>query len=257
MMDATNSGPPGGPGGELPQGAREQLELDHLRAQNANLLLVNQKLALELGKLQKPPDWATRVKQYLPLITAALAVAGFWGGIWSYIAAEHERAAELGKAAAHERQQAADAEKARLEQQKRADAAFRSSLLRETARPLWEKRLALYIEAADVAATIATAEPGGPARKKAETRFWVLYYGPLAAVEDTNPVIIDPVKREEWTVAKAMVKFGDALHENPNKPTPSELRDLALDLARVIRASLMPWFLESKGGPSSAPGGQP
>jgi hypothetical protein len=121
---------------------------------------------------------------------------------------------------------------------------------------LWEKRLALYIEAADVAATIATAETGDPARKKAEARFWVLYYGPLAAVEDTNPVIIDPVKREEWTVAKAMVKFGDAL-KDPNKLAPGDLRDLALDLARVIRGSLLPGFLESKGGPSSTPGGQP
>ena len=87
----------------------------------------------------------------------------------------------------------------------------------EATRPFLELQLKLYTEAALVTAKIATAS-GAP---KDIDRFWQLYTGELALVEDPE-------------VAKAMIAFGDALKANKQ----ASLSGLAVTLAHKMRESL-------------------
>ena len=107
----------------------------------------NEKIAFEINELQAVGAFESRIKRFLPVVTALIAVAGFWFGLFQYIRAE---AASLA--------QRKQAEAARSEQQKAADELFLRELKRETAKPLWEKQLSLYLEAAENASTIATTE---------------------------------------------------------------------------------------------------
>jgi hypothetical protein len=226
---------------------RAQLEIQHLEAENAKLQLENQKLSLELNKLKSPPHWTVRAKPYVPIISTLLAVSGFWFGILQYVEAERSRrdqqqteenkrrdaqaAAEATRLQAQER-----ADRDRLKQQQEADVTFRLNLRRETAKPLWDKQLSLYIEAADRAATIATTDDD-LVRRDAEKRFWVLYWGPLAAVED-----VGLKKEDDPRIARAMVQFGNALSKDPKERDRSEMQRLALDVAHAIRKAIAPAF---------------
>ena len=205
--------------------ARALLELEHLKADNKKLLLENEKLALELKRLQAPPHWTAHVKPLLPIVTALLAVAGFWFGIWQYFRSEEARQAD-----------ARVAEQNRLDQQRAADETFRRNLKRETARPLWEKQLSLYIEAAEKAAAVATTDDDG-ARREAEARFWVLYWGPLAAVED-----VGLEKEGKASIEAAMVRFGEAIKKDPEAHDRPEMKRLALELAHAVRGAIAPAF---------------
>lgn len=104
---------------------------------------------------------------------------------------------------------------------------------RETAKPLWDRQLALYIDAAECAATIATTRDEA-ARRKAEDRFWVLYWGPLAVVEDVGLSVEGAA-----SVEAAMVAFGNALRDDPKS---DRLTYLSLDLAHAIRKAIAPAF---------------
>src|ERR1700760_1499221 len=53
---------------------------------------------------------------------------------------------------------------------------------REARKPYEEKKLALYLDAARIAAHL-TAAPDGPDKVQTEERFWELYWGELAFVE--------------------------------------------------------------------------
>jgi hypothetical protein len=55
---------------------------------------------------------------------------------------------------------------------------------RELRRPYYEKQLNLYLEASKVVSDLATLVEGDE-RKKAEQRFWELYWGELAFVESS------------------------------------------------------------------------
>ena len=81
---------------------------------------------------------------------------------------------------------------------------LRSELQRQHERqqPFLEQQMELYFEAADTAAKIATSRDESH-REKLLQRFWELYWGPLAVVED-QPVV------------DAMVAFGDALNDDPS-----------------------------------------
>ena len=89
----------------------------------------------------------------------------------------------------------------------------------EATRPFLEKQLDLYAEAARVCARIASAHDGAGA----VARFWELYWGELALVENRE-------------VEAKMVRFGQALQYMPEDR--SELRHRALELAAACRASL-------------------
>ena len=91
----------------------------------------------------------------------------------------------------------------------------------EATKPFLERQLKLYTEATQIASTIATT---GNAKTKAEAqdRFWSLYWGELALVEDA-------------AVETAMVRFGEALRSgSPEGAT----RQRALELAHACRGSL-------------------
>jgi predicted negative regulator of RcsB-dependent stress response len=95
----------------------------------------------------------------------------------------------------------------------------------EATKPFLERQLKLYTEATQAAATIATSSDASE-RAGSTKRFWSLYWGELALVEDRN-------------VEAAMVAFGQALEKG--QPA-EELQQLSLRLAHACRDSLaMSW----------------
>jgi len=87
--------------------------------------------------------------------------------------------------------------------------------------PFLSKRLELYSEATSCAAVIAVGKDETRITMATE-KFWKLYWGPMALVEDSR-------------VESAMVEFGKAL----TKPESSDqLKDLAIHLAHSCRDSL-------------------
>ncbi len=91
----------------------------------------------------------------------------------------------------------------------------------EATKPFLELQLKLYTEATQVAAVIATSEDREE-RRRATARFWRLYWGELALVEDTN-------------VEKAIKALGDGLGTSAVK---EQLEQLSLSLAHACRISL-------------------
>lgn len=91
----------------------------------------------------------------------------------------------------------------------------------EASKPFLEHQLAMYKEASRLASTIATT---ADEKKKAEAldRYWSLYWGELALVEDAR-------------VEGAMVRFGEALKAKADART---VQLLALNLAHECRNSL-------------------
>lgn len=92
----------------------------------------------------------------------------------------------------------------------------------ERQKPFLQRQMSHYFEAAEIAAKIANSEDA-QTRTAAIDRFWLLYWGPLAVVEDA------PVER-------AMVDFGNALRSDVKDRT--NLRRLSLQLAHACRQSL-------------------
>ena len=91
----------------------------------------------------------------------------------------------------------------------------------EATKPFLERQLTLYTDVSKVAATLGTS--GDETEKaKARKRFWELYWGELALVENRD-------------VEAAMVAFGGALREGASQ---SELQELSLMLAHACRNSL-------------------
>lgn len=187
--------------------AKLQREVQFLTSQN-------EKLSFEMKELMSEGAWVRKVNRLLPVITGLLAVAGFWFGIIQYLGAEKK---------AYDQRQAA--EDSRIEQEKTA-----------AATPLWDKQLKLYIEATEVAAIIATTKDPEQ-RKLAEQRFWVLYWGPLAAVED-----VGLMKQDSADIEAAMVRFGEALRKKSGDGNANDLEQLSLNLAHSVRKSIAPTF---------------
>jgi hypothetical protein len=106
----------------------------------------------------------------------------------------------------------------------------------EATKPFLERQLKLYTEASQVAATIATTADARE-RSKATRRFWELYWGELALVENQE-------------VETAMVAFGDALGRSAPQ---AALQQLSLRLARVCRISLdRSWGIHAWTSPDEA-----
>ena len=92
---------------------------------------------------------------------------------------------------------------------------------KEFRKPYWEQQIELYVQATTAAATLASSSDP-VALELAEAKFWQLYYGPLALVEDAG-------------VEAAMVRFGQSLRSDREQ---EDLRDLSLALAHACRESL-------------------
>ena len=91
----------------------------------------------------------------------------------------------------------------------------------EATKPFLERQLALYTEVTQVASTIATTTDANK-KNQALDRFWSLYWGELALVEDAF-------------VEGAMVKLGEALRKNVDN---DDIKQQALGLAHACRNSL-------------------
>jgi hypothetical protein len=92
----------------------------------------------------------------------------------------------------------------------------------ERQRPFLERQLQHYFEASEAASKVANL-PDGADRAEAAQRFWQLYWGPLAVVEDSG-------------VEGAMVGFGNALRSDGSDR--AALQHRSLDLAHACRGSL-------------------
>jgi hypothetical protein len=104
----------------------------------------------------------------------------------------------------------------------------------ESTRPFLEKQLALYAEAALICARLATSPGDG----NALARFWELYWGELALVENND-------------VERAMVAFKNALVITPEDE--DALKDCALNVAKSCRISLArSWGVEAWVSPDQA-----
>ena len=194
--------------GNAATGEKSTLELQHLRKEV-------EKLGLEVEALRSSRWWDRIIGRYLPVITALLAVVGFWFGIIQYNAQRNDI----------DKQRAA------------ADTARSEELRREAAKPFWDTQLKMYIRAAEAAATIATSEDAAVC-SRAESEFWLLYWGPLACVED-----VGAEKKLEPNVESAMVELGKYLKKYPKEPrNKSELQHLAIELAHAMRDELGPSF---------------
>jgi hypothetical protein len=90
----------------------------------------------------------------------------------------------------------------------------------------------LYLEASEKAAIIATTDDDQE-RKAATNRFRVIYWGPLASVED-----VGLTKETSGKIEAAMVCFGREMHKGKSE----ELQQLSLDLAHAIRDAVAPAF---------------
>lgn len=106
----------------------------------------------------------------------------------------------------------------------------------EATKPFLERQLKLYTEASQVAALIATSSDERQIQQ-ALGRFWQLYWGELALVENTE-------------VEAAMVAMGNAIHEKAN---PQVLKQASLKLAHACRQSLdRSWGIHAWGNPDEA-----
>lgn len=103
-------------------------------------------------------------------------------------------------------------------------------------RPFLERQLKLYPEASHIAAVLATTvDP--TERTVATKRFWELYWGELALVE--NP-----------KVESAMISFGEGLTSHASL---AELQKLSLRLAYACRLSLdQSWGIHAWTSPDEA-----
>jgi hypothetical protein len=86
--------------------------------------------------------------------------------------------------------------------------------------------MTLYFEAVETASSIAN-RPDVTDTSELETRFWELYWGALAVVEDQ--VVVD-----------AMVQFGNELSSTPR--THYTLKRRSLALAHACRVSLQKFW---------------
>lgn len=109
-----------------------------------------------------------------------------------------------------------------LAKDERARAAESRTALRESQKPFLEKRLEYYTEAATLTATIARSKDAKKVAQ-AKDRFWTLYSGPLALVEDEG-------------VEHAMVQFGNCLKNQKDCSAPLDI--LSLEVAHQCKSSI-------------------
>ena len=106
----------------------------------------------------------------------------------------------------------------------------------EATRPFLDRQLKLYTEATQAAATLATS-PSKEEISSAKQRFWSLYWGELALVEDKR-------------VEAAMVQLGRAIEQGK---VGSEIQALSLSLAHACRDSLAEsWGVQQWRNPHQA-----
>ncbi len=106
----------------------------------------------------------------------------------------------------------------------------------EATRPFLDRQLKLYTEATQAVATLTTSS-SKEELSSAKQRFWSLYWGELALVEDKR-------------VEAAMVQLGRAIEQGK---VGIEIQGLSLELAHACRDSLAEsWGVQQWRNPHSA-----
>jgi hypothetical protein len=170
-------------------------------AQLERMQLENDKLRLELAALRKGKPWYHLPTQIVPIVTALVALGGFWWGIVQY---RNEQA------------------KNRLEQKEQSD---RQQVVaqREFMKPWLESQRETYSQALSAAAAVANAGDA-KTRTQAAEDFWRLYQGKMVLVETMS-------------VSGAMKSFGKCLN-GANVCTKEEMNARCRALASALAGSM-------------------
>jgi hypothetical protein len=156
------------------------------------------KLTLQVEELRGKTSFIGRLT---PIVSVVLAVGAFSFGTYQYF---------------QDRLESREA----LDRTEKREQRLRD---RELFKPIWERQIAIYMEASDVVAMIATTSDA-EARTLATEKFWKLYQGPLIIFENKG-------------VANGMIDFGDCLSGKINCK-PEELITRSRTLATQIQLSL-------------------
>lgn len=181
-------------------------------AQARKLELEIEKLEIDIEKLKESKFFDKWLSKIIPILPFLLGAAAFIFGVYQYNKQQ--------EAALFQRQMA-------LEQQAREAQTSAQQRQLEIIKPFLEKQSALYFEASNAAATIATATDSKE-RSKAEHKFRELYTGQMVVVEDPG-------------VESAMINFHMCLVAEP-QCDESEMKIRSLSLASSIRESLKTSF---------------
>jgi hypothetical protein len=101
--------------------------------------------------------------------------------------------------------------------------------------PIRQAQIDLYRQASSAASRVATLPANGTDWNQAKDEFLMLYYGPLAIVEDFDHDV--PSDKDEITVEKAMITFKTCL-EDSGCAGSDMIRVFSLGLAHTLRISL-------------------
>ena len=159
----------------------------------------------------------SRLDQSIKVLAVFGAIASFLWGVWTW---RSQAETDLAHRQVEARKQA---ESQLLESTRRKEEADQLNQSRqlEATKPFHEKQLALYMEACIVSAKIATSSDQKEVDKSTQ-RFWELYWGELALVENKE-------------VETKMVELGKGISRKANQ---GELQQLALALSHACRRSL-------------------
>jgi len=171
-------------------------------AQLEELRLKIEKLRFDLNELRTGKPWHQVMIQYVPAVTALIAVAGFWWSLQRY--QDDQRKIQVEQAAQSERDQEAREH--------------------EYMKPWLENQRDIYRRALSAAGLVANTENVDTRRKAAE-EFWQLYHGEMILVETNG-------------VKDAMIAFGKCLDGAKLKCTADEINDLSHALGTAMQNSL-------------------
>lgn len=157
------------------------------------------------------------MKRRNKLLPRIHALRGFLWGMWTYVDTSKQQLAR------ERTESAREVAARRFEDEPQA----RTRRI-EATKPYLERQLTLYTQASQMASTLATSDDE-QGKVKMRMRFWQLYWGELALVEDK-------------AVEGAMVEYGSCLTENCGS---GELKGKSLALAHACRDSLaVSWNVE-------------
>jgi hypothetical protein len=162
-------------------------------------------------------DRKNRLDDILKVAGVVVTLGGFLWGIWTYVDTSKQQLAREQKESARE-----------IEARRIEDARQAQTRRIEATKPYLERQLTLYTQASQVTSTLAISDDEQE-KAKMRKRFWQLYWGELALVEDK-------------AVERAMVAYGQCLTTGCDS---NELRRKSLALAHACRDSLaVSWDVE-------------
>ncbi|MDZ7952280.1 hypothetical protein [Nostoc sp. DedQUE09] len=171
-------------------------------------------------------------EQTLKLLTPLGAFGSF---LWGVMIWRDKSDKELAQAKT-EAERFAENRRIELAQAETEAERFAESRRIEATKPFLDRQLKLYTEASQVAAKIATSTNVNEVAD-ANKRFWELYWGELALVENKD-------------VEAAMVALGKAIEDSAPK---QQLQKLSLKLAHACRSSLnISWGINAWSQPDYA-----